>query len=262
MVSERSRIAIEARNQGYFDFSDDKIFYFVDTNAVKSADQLASDIWLQVKKPERDPDYKKYHIGYTHVYPNFDLARASSIQIRDSIYYQDLIIYQNNQILKPRHLKESITQDYGDPYSEERQTATSNHLLDLGIYKFVNLKFRAREVNDTNYLDRYIYLTPGKLQTTGAAIETTTRSGAYGVSLRGSYSHNNIFGGAERLDLSVSTGFERGGKIAIADDTLSNNLVGNNRKSRPLISPIYITFWLGEKYLQFSYSTNPFWNLS
>lgn len=223
LVSERSRIATEARNQGYFDFKDDRIFYFVDTNAVKEKGNLASDIWLQYKEAEND-DYKKYNIGLTHVYPNYDLSRASSIRIRDSLYYQDLIIYQNNQIIKPRTLKRSIVQDYGDTYSEERQIATSNHLLDLGIYKFVNLKYKIRESGDTNFLDRYIYLTPGKVQNAGAALEMTTRPGAFGVSVRASYSHNNIFGGAERLDLSVSTGFERGGRIAIADDTLSNNL--------------------------------------
>lgn len=224
LVSERSRIATEARNQGYFDFKDDRIFYFVDTNAVREEGRLASDIWLEYKPPENNDDYKKYHIGITHVYPNYDLARASSIRIRDSLFYEDLVIYQNRQIINPRTLKRSIVQDLGDLYSEERQIATSNHLLDLGIYKFVNLKYKIRESADTNFLDRYIYLTPGKVQNAGAALEMTTRPGAFGVSVRTSYSHNNIFGGAERLDLSVSTGFERGGRIAIADDTLSNNL--------------------------------------
>lgn len=224
LVSERSRIAVEARNQGYFNFRDERIFYFVDTNAVRTEDDLASDIWLEIKAPDNGVDYKKYFIGKTHVYPNYDLSKASSIQIRDSIFFKDLIIYQNNQIIKPSTLKESITQSYGDIFSEERQIATTNHLLDLGIYKFVNLKYRVNEIGDSSFLDRYIYLTPGKVQNIGAALEMTTRPGAFGVSVRTSYSHNNIFGGAERLDFSISTGFERGGKIAIAEDTLSNNL--------------------------------------
>lgn len=224
LVNERSRIALEARNQGYFDFTDDKVFYFVDTNAVKNTDNPASDIWLQIKKPDNAPDYKQYHIGTTYIYPNYDLSRVSAIRTKDSVFHKDLVIYQTNQILKPTTLREVITQKYGDVYSEERQIATTNHLLDLGIYKFVNLRYRVNEVGDTSFLDRYIYLTPGKVQNIGAALETTTRPGAVGLAVRGSYSHNNIFGGAERLDLSISTGLERGGKIAIADDTLSNNL--------------------------------------
>jgi outer membrane protein insertion porin family len=224
LVNERNRIAVEARNRGYFDFTDEKIFYFVDTNAVKDPEELVSDIWLQIKTPENTDDYLKYYIGATHIYPNYDLARAASIRIIDSTRYDDLVIYQNKQIVRPSTLRRSITQKQGEVFSEERQIATSNHLLDLGIYKFVNLKYRVRPAGDTSFLDRYIYLTPGKVQNVGAALETTTRAGAYGISVRGSYSHNNIFGGAERLDLSVSTGFERGGKIAITDDTLNNNL--------------------------------------
>ncbi|NND31497.1 MAG: BamA/TamA family outer membrane protein [Saprospiraceae bacterium] len=224
LVNERSRIAIEARNRGYFDFSEDRVFYFVDTNAVRTDTELASDIWLEIKKPQNRSDYKKYYIGNTFVYPNYDLTRASSILIRDSIKYRDLTIFQNNQILKPRTLDEAITQSFGEVFSEERSIATSNHLLDLGVYKFVNIKYRILERNDTNYLDRLIYLTPGKVQDVGAEIEATTRPGAYGLSLKGKYSHKNMFGGAERLDLSLATGLEQGGNIVISDDTLSNNL--------------------------------------
>jgi outer membrane protein assembly factor BamA len=224
LISERSRIAKEARNRGYFDFNEDRIFYFVDTNAVKTENELASDLWLQIKNPESGLDYKKYYIGKTYLYPNYDLTRSSSIYLGDSIKYKDLTIYQNNRIIKPRTLDESITQHFRETYSEERSIATSNQLLDLGVYKFVNIKYRIQEINDTSYLDRFIYLTPGKVQEVGAEVEATTRPGALGLSLKGKYSHKNLLGGAERLDLSLATGFEQGGNIIISDDTLSNNL--------------------------------------
>ncbi len=225
LINERERITIEARNRGYYDFTEDALFYFVDTNAVRTRGELASDLWLKVKPPTYGPDFKKYYIGKTYIYPNYDLNKAALISISDSVKYQDLTILQNLEILKPRTFKESIAQDFGDVYSEERQIATTNHLLDLGIYKFVNFRYRTRVTNDTSYLDRYIYLTPGKVQDIRAEVETTTRAGAFGMSLKGSYTHKNIFHGAERLDLSLSTGFENGGKILISDDTLNNNLV-------------------------------------
>ena len=225
LINERERITIEVRNRGYYDFTEDALFYFVDTNAVKTNGELASDLWMKVKPPTYGSDFKKYFIGKTYIYPNYDLNKASLISISDSVRYQDLTILQNLEILKPRTFKESIAQDFGDVYSEERQIATTNHLLDLGIYKFVNFRYRTRVSNDTSYLDRYIYLTPGKVQDIRAEVETTTRAGAFGMSLKGSYTHKNIFHGAERLDLSLSTGFENGGRILLSDDTLSNNLV-------------------------------------
>ncbi len=225
LVSERNRIGTEARNQGYYDFKDDDIFYFVDTNAVNRPDSLFSDIWLKIRRPPTGQDYRQYRIGYSHVYPNYDLSYPALEGLFDTVFYQDMRIYQNAEILKPRTLDESITQALNDIYSEERQIATTNHLLDLDIYKFVNLNYRVRQVGDTSYLDRYVYLTPGKVQNVSAEIEATTRANALGMSIKGSYAHKNLFHGAERLDLSLSTGFENGGSVLVGDDTLRNNLV-------------------------------------
>ncbi|NND08976.1 MAG: BamA/TamA family outer membrane protein [Saprospiraceae bacterium] len=225
LVKERSRIGTEARNQGFYHFTDEDIFYFVDTNAVNRTDSLYADIWLRIRAPREGENYKQYRIGHSYIYPNYDLSLNSVEGLFDSTVYGDLRIFQNTQILKPKTLDESITQNYNDIYSEERQIATTNHLLDLDIYKFVNLNYRIREVGDTNYLDRYIYLTPGQVQTISAELEATTRANTLGMSIKGSYAHKNLFHGAERLDLSLSTGFENGGRIQVGDDTLRNNLV-------------------------------------
>ncbi len=225
LVGERARLTIEARNEGFFNFDEEDLFYFVDTNAVTATTNDSVDVWMQIKFPSGQNDFLRYHIGHTYIYPNYDLSRADLIRLRDTVRIEDLTILQNAEIIKPRTLKESIVQKEGDVFSEERQTATTNHFLDLDIYKFVNMKYRSRVADSLHFLDRYLYLTPGKVQNFSAEVGASTRPGSFGMSLRGTYSHKNIFHGAERFDFSTSTGFENGGKILISDDTLNNNLV-------------------------------------
>ena len=224
LAGERERITEKANNEGYFDFTENDVFYFVDTNVVDTLPRRL-DIWLRLKTRERDLGFKQYHIGKTYIYPNYDLSRAGSIILTDTLVFDDISILQNTEIIKPRTLLESVVQQEGDLYSKERQRATSNHFLDLGIYKFVNFKYRRREQDSIHYLDRYLYLTPGRVQNVGAEIGGTTRPGFYGLTIKGSYTHKNIFHGAEQLDLSLSTGFENGGRLLVGDDTLKNNLV-------------------------------------
>ncbi len=243
LAKERRRLATEAANQGYFDFDEDDVYFFVDSNAVQTPGAKAADIWLEVRSPSYGPNYKQYRIGQSYVYPNYDLSRADQIRLSDSLAYQDLMIYRNAEIIKPATLRRAIVQRKGDIYSAERQTATTNHLLDLEIYKFVNMKYRVREQGDTSFLDRHIYLTPGEVQNVRGALETTTRSGAFGMSVKASYSHKNIFHGAERLDLSLSTGFENGGRILVSEDTLNNNLVEVTARADLLIPRFVLPFF-------------------
>ena len=227
LQKERNRIALEARNQGYYNFNAEKIFYFVDTTVANADYKYTADIWLKIKEAPTGRDYKRYLIGDTYIYPNYDLGRAEQISIRDTIRYNDLYILQNSEIIKPRTLDHALAQHKGEIYSGERHIASSNHFLDLGIYKFVNFNYIPRTRGDTNYLDSYVYLTPGKVQTVSGEVGLTTRpgvSGTIGVTLKANYSHKNVFGGAERLDLSLASGVQRGEKILIADDTISNNL--------------------------------------
>ncbi len=226
IVNQRQFLTEEIRNRGYFDFTENDIFFFVDTNAVKDPGAEESDIWIRTRDPGQGDGYKQYYMGYTHIYPNYNLNLGSrALENLDSFHYRDIRLYHEQQIIKARTLDESIAQRKGDLYSAERHEATNNHLLDLGIYKFVNTKYRIREENDTSFIDRYIYLTPGEVQDVSAELEASTRAGAYGMSVKGTYSHGNIFRGAERLDLSLSTGFERGGLNLISDDTIPNDVI-------------------------------------
>ncbi|MFN7117973.1 MAG: BamA/TamA family outer membrane protein [Saprospiraceae bacterium] len=202
--AERTRLARIAREQGYFRFNEDFIYLFVDT----SLSSLQADVYLRVKPPTDSTQHQQYYMDTAYIYPTYDIEEPPQVY-DDTLYYQDLKIIQSEAFINPKTLERSIAQDKGELYEESRQDQTLNHLLDLGIFKFVNVDYATEQRNDTNYLKRYIYLTPGLPQNLTAQLEASTETTNFlGSAISGTYAHRNLFGGAEWLQTRLSAGIE------------------------------------------------------
>jgi len=199
LQAERERITQLAKNKGYYHFRPDDIYYFVDTTR-----QLGqADIYLRINEPE---SLRQYYIDTPVLYPTYQLNPTS---LTDSLTYKDLRIIQSQTYLKAATLRRIVTQHSGALYSEQLQEQTINHLLDLGVFKFVNLQYETFTRNDTSRLRPHIYLTPALSQQVNAELEASTESTNFlGSTLRGSYTHHNLFKGAERLEIRLSAGVE------------------------------------------------------
>jgi len=83
------------------------------------------------------------------------------------------------------------------------------HLLDMGLFKFVRLKYERMDSGDLKILNRRFYLTPGLTQNIQTEFQVNNRSGSYfGTAASVQYSHNNLFRGAEQLLIKLSGGVE------------------------------------------------------
>ena len=222
LIAERIRLENAAKNEGYYLFDADDLFYFVDSTA-SPKDRLC-DLWLKIKPPEDPTKFRQFYIGETDVFPNYDLIQGANGNYGDTIGFDGINFYQNVVTTRPRVLSQYINQRRGDLYQDNLQRISLNHLLDLGIYKFVNQEFDRYQRNDTMFLKRNIFLTPDLLQDLSGEFEVSTRGSNFRLGAAANYSHKNIFNGAERLDLSLGTAVETGGRLVISDDTLGNNL--------------------------------------
>ncbi|MEM8527417.1 MAG: BamA/TamA family outer membrane protein [Bacteroidota bacterium] len=198
--AERLRLATIARNRGYFQFNPDLIYYFVDT----TVNTLQADIYLRVSN---DQNLKQYHMDTTFVYPTYNIESTRSA--RDTVLYKDLKVVQRQDFVRKKPLKRVIAQDEGSLFREDLQDQTINHLLDLGVFKFVNVKYENMERGDTNFLRRHIYLTPALTQDVNGEIEASTETTNFlGSAISGSYTHRNLLKGAEQLTMRLSAGVE------------------------------------------------------
>lgn len=202
--AERTRLARIARERGYYAFNQDYIYFFVDT----SLTSLQADVYLRVKPPTDSTPHQQYYMDSVYVYPTYDIEEPPRVY-DDTIYYQDLKIIQRDKFIVPKTLERAIAQDKGELYQETRQDQTVNHLLDLGIFKFVNVEYETRVRNDTNFLKRYIYLTPTLTQDVTAQLEASTETSNFlGSAISGTYANRNLLGGAELFSTRISAGIE------------------------------------------------------
>ncbi|GAB5553193.1 MAG: BamA/TamA family outer membrane protein [Saprospiraceae bacterium] len=202
LEAERIRLSNKARNNGYFEFNKDFIYYFVDTTVAP----LQADIFLKISDQAK---IKPFYVDTAFVFPTFNLEETSDTLRKDTLNYQDLKIIQHTEFVRPATLNRVVTQEVGETYQKKLQDQTVNHLLDLGIFKFVNVKYQTQVRNDSNFLQRLIYLTPTLTQDLNGEIEASTETTNFlGSAVSGSYTHRNFMHGAEEFNFRLSAGVE------------------------------------------------------
>jgi len=206
--SERTRISVVANNKGYLEFDPNDIFYFIDT----LPNTLKLNIYVRVDDAEKAVKQKIFRVGKTFVYPNFDLSNELGLAFKDTIAYQpDFYVIQDKAVIRPNVLDRLILQGQGEIYNKRIQDVSVSHLLDLGVFKFVNLKYEA--VTDTavtdQVLNRLIYLTPGVAKTLTTDLELNNRTGSFfGTTAGINFNHKNLFDRALIWNNRLSGGVE------------------------------------------------------
>lgn len=203
---ERARLASRATDRGFADFNATYIYCIVDTSIGKKE----VDLHLRIRPKEGGDKHEPYYIGKTYVYPQYDANRADTMRFQDTVQLAGGVhIYQQRQFIYPSLLDRLLLQREGDQFSLSHQQLSNNHFLELGVFKFSNLKYETVQAGDRQILNRYFYLTPSPIQEITAEFELNNRTGNFlGTSATLTYSHKNIAGAAERLDLSLSGGLE------------------------------------------------------
>ncbi|MFK7934013.1 MAG: BamA/TamA family outer membrane protein [Saprospiraceae bacterium] len=234
LAAERVRLNQIAKNEGFYDFNPDYFYYFADT----TAGDLQADLFLRIKPPADSTKHQQYYIGETYIFPQYSLNDPNADYV-DTVKTERVTIYQSEEaFLRPSALEETIAQNAGELFAERRQEQTINQLLDLGVFKFVNLKYRLRQslADRQLYLDRYLYLTPSLTQDFSTGIEfSSDNSRNLGATATVNYANRNLFNGAERLNLGLSVGAE----TQSGSQTFINTLDVN--ANAELVFPRFIT---------------------
>lgn len=216
---ERARLADIANENGFFDVTKDNFYYFIDT----TAGELQTDIYLRLKQLGDSSLYQIYYLDQAIVYPDYSLQRDTAIHLSDTLHLGKMCIMQRSEVLRPSVLGRLIWQDSVAVFSKKEQRNTINRLINLGIYKFADMRFEKKMRQDTHYLDRVIYLTPGLMRDLGAEFQVNSRTGNFlGTEVSGSYSHKNLFRGAELFTINLTTGLET--NIGAKTDNIINTL--------------------------------------
>jgi outer membrane protein insertion porin family len=203
---ERARIDSALKNRGFFYFSPDYLLYQADS----TAGNRHVDVTITVKKGIPENAGQVLAMGDIYVYSGYSLTRdtvtgpAGDTVTIGGDHYVDL-----DRKFDPPSILRSVFFKKGNPYRKEDHDLTLNRLMDLGVFKFVNIRFEETDSAGVPRLDAHIYLTPQLLKTIRIEVQGVSKSNNFaGPAFNSSYQNKNVFMGAELFKLSFDAGFE------------------------------------------------------
>ncbi len=205
------------RNKGYYYFSKDDVKFIADST--KYPKEVLVDLLIRPAKNNQIDSTKVFQPYYLNnffisVLPGnspVTLSRDSIGIFSDTISWDNYTLYQNKQVRYPPSLiNRTLRLHKGLLYNNSEVESAFNAFTRLRQFRFVDIQFKeVPSLNDSNKLDCYIRLAPLNKQSTSFDIEGTNTSGNFGVAGNVTYTHRNLFRGAEVFQLSVLGGIER-----------------------------------------------------
>lgn len=216
LESERDRVARHLRNNGFYYFSREYIYFMADSTV---GNNKVNSTMVVMQPPPNTPggrpdgNHARYSIRdviFNVGGDSNDLAFEGAVSsiLMDSINYQGYIIAFDEQFdFKPGVLVNSSFLAPGDLFRATMVERTQQSLSGLRIFKYINIRFREVEgetdIHGNNLLDCVIHVVPGKYQSYALEVEGTNSSGNMGIATNIMYQHKNIFKGAELFTLSA-----------------------------------------------------------
>lgn len=213
LSKERERINENLKNKGYFLFNPEKIAYHADT-----LEGFRNNLHLYLK-PTSDPNaLTTWKIGKVIVHNNDPVTGDSTSnnihlnvkteQIRKAAGYKSSL-YRNAVLLEE-----------GDLYSKQKHYLSIQRLINLQTFQFVKFTFTQHPSDSVNKLNVHLYVTPAKRYRLNFEVSAGAKGNNYlGSRLSSSLTNNNLFGGAEKIQLQIQGG---------ADVQFGGNRLGAN----------------------------------
>ncbi len=226
---ERNRIADKVRDYGYYHFSAENIFFELDTfhtvnfqfqnSLLQSALHYLSlrnrqhptlDVKVIVSLGRDSLSFNKFSFGKVTVFPDYvdtaDLRDINMIEKReDGVSFR-----YHHDYVHPNILLKKIPLRPGRYYAQSDYNKTIQQLNDLGIFKYVRVRFfDDRSDTFSRTLNAYILLNPVKKYDFNTNVEVSGGDiYALGTAATLSVTDRNFMKGANQLTTSVSYGIE------------------------------------------------------
>ncbi|MBQ8722599.1 MAG: BamA/TamA family outer membrane protein [Paludibacteraceae bacterium] len=212
---EREQVAKMLRNQGYYNFRKELLFFYVDS--ALNTHEIDAELSIQ-------PQYLDNDSALQIIFTKKEIENVTILALKDNdllkndleldTFYQNnikVIYNKKNKAFRPKALINKTSIQPNRFYSDFIVDRTYSRLNSLNAAKYVNISFTE---NSNNKLDAQIVITQNKPHTVSAEIEGTYSGGDLGVGAAIGYKNNNIFRGSEILNININGGYEAIGSLS------------------------------------------------
>lgn len=201
LIAEQKRIEQLVADHGFYAFNDDYIIYLADSTVGEHQVDLTFNLSDQTPRQAR----RIYTIDSVNIYPGYSIIR-DTLPTSKTEKYMGYNLINNKDVIKKEVLTRHVNFIAGDIYTKKAERYTLEHLYNLGVFKFVNIKF---DETDSASLTSNIYLTMLPRKSLRLQIQGVSKSNNFvGPAATLTYSNRNTFAGAELLEISASGSYD------------------------------------------------------
>lgn len=226
---ERERIANLLRENGYFGFSKDYVFYEADTTIGDRQVNITLKI-KNVRSQETTADgqpifnnHKVFYINDVVIHPDHQLLMPDSIyndtlvatytNTENSHTNQYQFVYLPPLKIRPEVISRSVFIDTERKYNATDASQSYRKLNELRIYKYVDVNFRESKNKSSDdprkgYLDCTVNLRRNPVNSYSVELQGTNSGGDLGMATYLVYQNKNLFRGAEVLNIRLKGALE------------------------------------------------------
>lgn len=231
LQQERQRITRNLKDQGFFRFSRDHIFFQVDSTLNRNMVDL--DVIIENPRTRgnsannNDVRHRRYRLNNIDIYPEYSRMSPARTFADTTIYHDNgdslaaFTFYHNGPMrIRPRTIVNNILLKPGDFYSLSMHEQSQHYLSGLRNFRFINIQFREAEINSINpkegadtlgWLNVRTELTPSPSNAFTLEAEGLNTAGNLGVAGNFLFQNRNLFRGAERLNIRFKGALEVSG---------------------------------------------------
>jgi len=159
MKDERNRLAMLLKQNGYYNFRRDYIYFDIDTALANNM----VNVGIGIANPTSITRHRIFKIGQVFVESEYTLNDTT---VKDTFMFGGMHFISNRPRVRPSILQDFIFIHTGDLYNGNDYQATINRLTQLNTFKFIDIQYQADTFGkiDTGVLNVFIRLTPFKKQ--------------------------------------------------------------------------------------------------
>ncbi|WP_207434243.1 BamA/TamA family outer membrane protein [Sabulibacter ruber] len=204
LIAERLRINDALKEKGFFFFDEDYLIYHVDSTLNNKVN-----IFLRIKDTAPTKTLIPYRYQQVRIFSDFSLGDTLG-DVGPPVHYRDYLYYPDEKTFKARTILNAVFIENNDLYSRKRHLQTINRLMDLGTFKFAEVRFTPLDsAGRDGRLNADILLTQAKKKSLRAEIQTVQKSNGYaGPGVTVSFRNRNALRGAELLLINLVGSFE------------------------------------------------------
>ena len=196
---DREKIYHALRSRGYYDYVRQYMTVAVDTNQL----QHQADLLITIGNKDDATQHITYTIDSVFVKvtsdnPAFKVGAEPRFDSLRNITYQD-----ETQKFRLRSLSRYMFVRAGNLYNQSDENLSYDRLYEMNTFRSVKMNYLPV---DSNKLHVFYELTPRDVMSNQVEGEFTFSSGMSGFNVGDTYSHRNIFGGSELLEVKLRYG--------------------------------------------------------